>query len=264
MRSIHKMVSIIIALFFLFACSEKKESICNNALSNVQYFPEKMGYSLIWEDNFDGYKLDSTKWSYRQSPRRIGVFSKEALSVKDGFLNISAFTKNDTLYTGLVETKDKFMTTYGYFECRAQMQQSSGIWSAFWLQSPKISQGEDPATFGAEIDIFEFFKNYGKDLTTHAIHYAYGPNMKSKGPLISFVQGLSFDFHTYALEWTPEKYVFYIDGYPFHEETFGLSHSDEFIILSLEIPGDKEAIKQMVLPDSFLIDYVRVYKKIES
>lgn len=256
--------SIIIALLLFPACGEKKKSACNNAISNVQYIPEKMGYTLLWEDNFDGNRLDSTKWSYRESPRRIGIFSKEALYVKDGFLNISAFMKNDTLHTGLVETTGKFMTTYGYFECRAQMQQSSGIWSAFWLQSPKISQGEDPATFGAEIDIFEFFKNYGKDLTTHAIHYAYGPNMKSKGPLISHVQGLSHGFHTYALEWTPEKYVFYIDGYKFHEETFGLSHTDEFIILSLEIPANKEAIKHMILPDSFLVDYVKVYKKIES
>lgn len=256
--------SIIIALLLFPACGEKKKSACNNAISNVQYIPEKMGYTLLWEDNFDGNRLDSTKWSYRESPRRIGIFSKEALSVKDGFLNISAFMKNDTLHTGLVETTGKFKTTYGYFECRAQMQQSSGIWSAFWLQSPKISQGEDPATFGAEIDIFEFFKNYGKDLTTHAIHYAYGPNMKSKGPLISHVQGLSHGFHTYALEWTPEKYVFYIDGYKFHEETFGLSHTDEFIILSLEIPANKEAIKHMILPDSFLVDYVKVYKKTES
>ncbi|WP_413777186.1 family 16 glycosylhydrolase [Anaerorudis cellulosivorans] len=26
------------------------------------------------------------------------------------------------------------------------------------------------------------------------------------------MQGLSHGFHTYALEWTQEKYVFYIDG----------------------------------------------------
>ncbi len=130
------------------ACGEKRKSACNNAISSVQYIPEKMGYTLLWEENFNDNQLDSTKWRYRKSPKHIGILSKEALSVKDGFLNIPAFMKNDTLYTGLVETTGKFMTTYGYFECRAQMQQSSSIWSAFWLQSPKISQGEDPVIFG--------------------------------------------------------------------------------------------------------------------
>ncbi len=233
----------------------------NSALSNKIFLPGKMGYTLFWQDDFNGDHLDSAKWSYRESSRRIGVFSKDALSVKDGVLHISAFMKNDTLHTGIVETKGKFSTTYGYFECRAKMQQSKGIWSAFWLQSPKISEGEDPAVFGAEVDIFEYFKQYGKDFTTHAIHYAYGPNMRSKGPILSYKEGLDQGYHVFGLEWTPEKYVFYVDGLKFHEETFGLSHIDEFIILSLEIPGNKREIENIISPDGFLIDYVKVYKK---
>jgi beta-glucanase (GH16 family) len=254
-----KICNFLLLLLSLSACT--RPSLRNSAVSEEKFSPDKMGYHLFWEDSFEGNKLDTTKWSYRQSSRRIGKFAKDALSVKDGFLTISAFMKNDTIHTGIVETKGKFMTTYGYFECRAKMQQSTGIWSAFWLQSPKISNGEDPSKFGAEVDIVEYFKQYGKDFTTHAIHYAYGPNMQSKGPIMSYMEGLDQGFHTYGLEWTPEKYVFYIDGLKFHEETFGLSHADEFIILSLEIPGNKKEIANLPLPDGFVVDYVKVYKR---
>jgi len=256
-----KKLPVLILVLLIFSACTNKAPLRNSALSEEHFSPEKMGYHLFWEDNFDGNRLDSTKWKYRESSRRIGMFSKDALSVNNGCLTISAFMKNDTIHTGIVETKGKFMTTYGYFECRAKMQQSTGIWSAFWLQSPKISDGEDPAEFGAEVDIVEYFKQYGKDFTTHAIHYAYGPNMRSKGPIMSYMEGLDQGFHTYGLEWTPEKYVFYIDGLKFHEETFGLSHSDEFIILSLEIPGRKMEIESLPLPDGFVVDYVKVYKK---
>jgi beta-glucanase (GH16 family) len=258
-----KKAFLLIFIFFVVfeACNEKVIVVRNSAMSDTQYKPEEMGYKLFWEDNFDGTQLDTTKWRYRESARRVGFFSPKAISLKDGFLNIAAIKQNDTLYTALVETKDKFMTTYGYFECRAQMQQSTGIWSAFWLQSPKISDGADPAVYGAEVDIFEYFKQYGKDFTTHAIHYAYGPNMESRGPLVSYYEGIDKGFHTYALEWTPEKYVFYIDGYKFHEQTFGLSHIDEYIILSLEIPAKDKEIKDLIFPDAFVVDYVKVYKK---
>ncbi|PHX73921.1 MAG: hypothetical protein CK547_05895 [Chitinophagaceae bacterium] len=33
------------------------------------------------------------------------------------------------------------MPKFGYYECRAQLQRSPGVWGAFWLQSPKRSDG---------------------------------------------------------------------------------------------------------------------------
>ena len=60
---------------------------------------------------------------------------------------------------------------------------------------------------------------------------------------------------------TPEKYVFYVDGYKYYEVTQGLSHIDEYLILSLEIPSKEEEIWNTVFPDVFTVDYVRVFKK---
>jgi beta-glucanase (GH16 family) len=153
------------------------------------------------------------------------------------------------------------MTKYGYFECRAQLQKSKANWAAFWIQSSGIAQGEDPAKFGTEIDIFEYFKKQGENMISHNLHWAYGPNQKSIGGLLSRVEGVGEGFHSFALEWTPEKYAFFVDGYKYYEVTDAISHIEEYIILSMELPSTKEALKDATLPDVFIIDYVKVYKK---
>ena len=160
----------------------------------------------------------------------------------------------------MVGTQDRFMTRYGYFECRAQLQRGGGIWAAFWIQSPSISAGEDPATFGAEIDIVEFFRKLGTDIVSHNVHWAYGPNQQTTHGMQSYLKGVSEGFHLFALEWTPESYTFFVDGYKFYEVRTGISQIEEYLILSME-PPQKEELKNMVLPDEFVIDYVRVYKK---
>ena len=77
----------------------------------------------------------------------------------------------------------------------------------------------------------------------------------------SYLKGVSDGFHTFALEWTPEKYVFFVDGYRLYEVTRGISKIEEYLILSMEIPSDPKDIKNTVFPDVFTVDYVKVYKK---
>ena len=214
------------------------------------------------KDQFDGNKLDSEKWAVRGvGPRAAGYVSPDAVKINNGFLELSAFVENDSIKTGAVGTQGLFMTTYGYFECRAQLQKSAGNWAAFWIQSPGIAQGEDPAKFGTEIDIFEYFKKQGEDMISHNLHWAYGPNQKTIGGLLSNVEGVGQGFHTFALEWTPDKYAFFVDGYKYYEVTEAISHIDEYIILSMELPSTKEVLKDADLPDVFIINYVKVYKK---
>jgi beta-glucanase (GH16 family) len=231
-------------------------------MSQTRYTPEKLGYSLFWEDQFNGDTLDPDKWAVRGvGPRAVGYVSAEAVRVEDGYLKLHAFVKNDKITISAVGTHNRFMTKYGYFECRAQLQKSSGVWAAFWIQSTDIAKGEDPATFGAEIDILECFKKLGTDIVSHNVHWAYGPNQQTTRGMQSYLKGVSEGFHTFALEWTPEKYVFLIDGYKFYEVTKGISHIEEYMILSMELPSKMEELKNAVFPDVFVVDYVKVYKK---
>lgn len=231
-------------------------------MSPTRITPEEMGYELVWQDDFNGSTLDATKWAVRAvGPRGLGFVSPEAVSVTNGFLKLSALKKDGRFLLGAVGTEGRFMARYGYFECRAQLQKSPGIWAAFWIQSPLISAGEDPAVYGAEIDIMEFFKKLGPDIVSHNVHWAYGPHQQTTHGMQSHRPGVSAGFHTFAVEWTPEKYVFLVDGYRYYEVTTGISHIKEYLILSMEIPSKPEEIKHTVFPDEFVVDYVKVYQR---
>ena len=231
-------------------------------MSKKRFNPEKMGYKLVWEDQFKGKALDTTKWAVRGiGPRAIAYVSEEAVKVEKGYLKLYALKKGDTLLGSAVGTQGKFMSKYGYYECRAKLQKSEGVWAAFWLQSPQISKGEDPSKFGAEIDIMEFFKKLGTDIVSHNVHWAYGPNQQSTKGMQSYRRGVSLGFHTFGLEWFPDKYIFYVDGYTYYEVKEGISNIEEYIILSMEYPGKKEEILKTIFPDVFMVDYVKVYQK---
>ncbi|MBD3373605.1 family 16 glycosylhydrolase [candidate division KSB1 bacterium] len=231
-------------------------------MSDTVYTAERLGYDLFWHDEFEHDTLDSGKWAVRGiGPRGVGYISPRAVKLDDGFLKLIAFERGDSILTGAIGTQDRFMTRYGYFECRARLQKSSGNWSAFWIQSKGIAKGEDPARYGTEIDIMEYFKKAGDDMVSHNLHWAYGPNQKTIGSLLSQVKGVGEGFHTFALEWTPEKYAFFVDGYKYYEVTTAISHIEEYLILSMELPSSMDAMENSTLPDTFVVDYVRVYKK---
>jgi len=241
---------------------DENETDLFKPLSSTPFNPEKEGYHLFWEDEFNGNELDSTKWAVRGiGPRGIGYNTPDAIELKDGKLHINAFMENDSLKISAVGTYGRFETTYGYFECRAQLPKTTGNWAAFWMQSPGISSGEDPGKFGTEIDIFEYFKNQGGDFVSHNLHWAYGPNQKSTGAFLSKAEGIGEGFHTFAVEWTPEKYAFFVDGLKYYEIKEAISHIDEYMILSFEPAHSIEDLKGATLPDSYIIDYVKVYKK---
>ncbi len=251
----------IVGIFLVSPCVAQRKP--QGPMSQTHYTPEKLGYTLFWEDQFNGTSLDPDKWAVRGvGPRAVGFVSAKAVRVEDGYLKLHAFVKDDKITISAVGTQNRFMTKYGYFECRAQLQKSAGVWAAFWIQSTEIAKGEDPATFGAEIDILECFKKLGTDIVSHNVHWAYGPNQQTTRGMQSYLKGVSKGFHTFALEWTPEKYVFFIDGYKFYEVTKGISHIEEYMILSMELPSKMEELKNAVFPDVFVVDYVKVYKKI--
>ncbi|MCO5237777.1 MAG: glycoside hydrolase family 16 protein [Chitinophagaceae bacterium] len=255
-----QLFSVIAALMIVHASIAQRPA--QGPLSNERYTPKKLGYKLVWKDDFKGNKLDPAKWAVRGvGPRGMAYVSEEAVKVENGYLKLYAMKKGDSLLSSAVGTQGLFMSKYGYYECRAQLQKSPGVWAAFWIQSTEIAKGEDPGVYGAEIDIFEFFKKLGPDIVSHNVHWAYGPHQQTTRGMQSYLKGVSEGFHTFGLEWTQEKYVFYIDGYKFYEVTKGISHIEEYMILSMEYPSKPEEIRHTVFPDVFIVDYVRVYRK---
>ncbi len=232
-------------------------------ISTSIFNPKEQGYSLVWVDDFLGNQLDSTKWKPRGLGKRaLGYVSKEAIQVENGLLKLKALQRNDSILISAVGTQGLFMPRYGYFECRAQLQKSPGVWGAFWLQSPRLSEGINPGLYGAEVDIMEFFKKLGTDIVSHNVHWGpYGADQQSTRGMQSYLQGVSEGFHTFGLEWTEDKYAFFVDGLKFYEARSGVSRIPEYLILSMEIPNELNDLLKTVYPDEFLVDYVKVYQK---
>ena len=157
-------------------------------------------FKLVWQDEFDGTKLDESKWNYRTNfwGRRASWFAApedHAVVVKDGCAHLRVVRRPDGSYCspqlqtgGLLwddfvnssggtslawpfraRTASKFMHRYGYYECRAKLQKKPGWWTAFWMQAPANGATLDPRRSGVEHDIIESFEP-GRYIV-HAFHY---------------------------------------------------------------------------------------------
>ena len=149
--------------------------------------PDGRKFKLVWHDEFDGDRLDESKWSYRTNfwGRRAHWFATpedNAVEVKDGLLRLKLVKRADgqfaspQLQTGELvwdvphednpkgfwplpkREKAKFAHRYGYYECRCKLQQMPGWWSAFWMQTPTQGCSLDPRFAGIEHDIMESFE----------------------------------------------------------------------------------------------------------
>ena len=224
--------------------------------------PPAPAATLIWGDEFDGVALDSTKWEYRAlGPRRDGVNVREAISLDgDGHLLMTTSRVGDEFHTGMIGTEDTFMHKFGYWEARMRFQKQRGHWSAFWLQSPTMAQVGDPAINGTEIDIIEWMVNR-RLLVIQNLHWnGYGDDHEHVGRKVPFA-GLSEGFHTVALDWTADNYTFYVDGVETWKTSTAVSHRDQYAILSLEVGDWAGDINLAQLPDTLIVDYVRVYDR---
>lgn len=225
--------------------------------------PNRTGLSpakLIWQDEFDGKKLDQSRWNYRSlGKRRDAVNSKETVSLDGkGHLILTTDRFGKTIRTSMLGTQDKFEHKFGYWEARMRFQKQPGHWSAFWLQSPTIRKTGNVKKYGAEIDIIEYLAIKG-DTVLNNIHWdGYGQQHKHAGGRTAF-PGLSNGFHKIGLWWKKNLYIFYVDDQEVYRTSQGVSHCPEYIILSLEVGKWGGNISKAALPDSLVVDYLRVY-----
>lgn len=256
-------------------------------------------FELVWNDEFDGDKLDTTKWGYTwwETMRKGGYWHEDMVSVRDGSLVISTQYFDEPLeyrygsydwvkdykpgyYTGVITTNGKYEQCYGYFEVRCKLPAARGMWSAFWMMNGQVEHVDGFGDDGTEVDVFEsmYYKDHwwGDNCVIGGIHYdGYGADEKGDSIGKVFVKGDPYhEFNTYGLEWSPEEYIFYLNG---HEcgriSTGGVSDNPEYLLLSCEVAGkdgvadaDRHGTGKIGLtpkanwPAEFVVDYVRCYQ----
>lgn len=270
--------SVAFAAFFAFLS-------CANISAQNQMLSYE-GYSLKWQDEFEGTQLNRKDWNVELHQRgwvnnemQEYVDSAENIQVKDGKLILRPVTKNakKNLYTsGRVNTQGKHDFKYGIFECRAKFPAGKGFLPAFWMMPTEESfYGQWPRC--GEIDIAEVL---GHDTSTvfGTIHYG-NPHNESQGKSNLGKNAFSDDFHNFACEWEPGRISWYVDGKLYHTENDWFTKSDGqkarpypapfnqpfYIILNLAVggnwPGSPEKNATYIDGATFEIDYVRVYQK---
>ena len=260
------------------------------------YLPEGREWKLVWNDEFDGDKLDETKWYYRlhMAGQRHKTYIENAISF-DGNSNIifHLVEKDGKYYSSTIQTGEnytdrpdgesknippKFMHKYGYYEVRCKLQHERPWWSAFWLQAPNVAILDDPAEAGVEVDILESFKP--GSYIPHFNHwggYGKGHKFENTGGFKRWATDedaipISLDeYHTFAVHWDETGYTFYVDGKQSGQKLCeAVSHTEQFILLFTEcqghrtIPGYSEIVDfGSGLKDEFVVDYVRVFDEIK-
>ena len=236
---------------------------------------------LIWSDEFNGAPgspPDPSKWVYDLGGDGWGNQELEVYTDNrgnshldgQGHLVIQALQLAPGKFTSArLKTQGKFAFEYGRVEARIRIPDGQGIWPAFWMLGADTRRNGWPAC--GEIDVME---NIGREPdTVHGtIHGPGYSGAKAIGKLFQIAGGrFSADYHVYAVEWSPERIDFLVDGQSYHTVTPAALPAGAkwvfdhpfFLILNVAVggawPGNPDG--SSAFPQQMLVDYVRVYAR---
>ena len=250
------------------------------------------GYSVVFEDEFDGDSLDRSKWktALPWGPDTIingeqqyyaNLFGSDPIDydpfVFDGDTmsitgvptppELSDDANGQPYLSGNLTTADKFSMTYGYVEMNAKLASGGGLLSTFYLFNADYERNKP------EIDIVEYIGD--RPSTAYQTYHYYDSllledngyqGVKHSTPTMATDVGsdLGSEFHTYGVLWEEELMVWYIDGVEVRRIT-GPRVSDEpmNIIAHLVIGSNwiGEPNPSNGFPVEFEIDYIRAYQR---
>lgn len=245
---------------------------------------ENSTWRLVWSDEFNGDKLDYSKWEAEvnafgggNDEQQMYTDRKENLRVENGSLVIEARKDNPNIQgttrpfsSGRVRTKHRGDWKYGKIEVRAKLPEGQGMWSAAWMMPTEEKYGGWAAS--GEIDIIEI--NGKSPETAHlTIHHGGGwPNNRQTGGTKSLDKAkYTDDFHVYAIEWQAKSIRWLIDGQAAYETSAWQSTGGKFpapfdqdfhLILNLAVGGRfvGPPSEKTAFPARMLVDYVRVHQ----
>jgi beta-glucanase (GH16 family) len=201
-------------------------------------------------DEFNGTVIDWTKWNTNywgsaQIANGAEINYDSNVVVDSGYLSIFADTLAPNVtkawgnfpdygygtsgqpltyayQSGVIQNKYLFFK-YGYYEISAKFPSKNySLWPAFWLYSNDCTPGAD---YAGELDIAEngAITTYkGNELTGWyhvseiTCNYDSSACLHGGGSITVLPSGdsLSGDFHKFACQWDPDKFIYYFDDIP--------------------------------------------------
>ncbi|MBA3744304.1 glycoside hydrolase family 16 protein [Sporichthya sp.] len=244
------------------------------------------GYALAWADEFLGEAL-GPDWAVRRviAPNRACSPPDEGqTTVSGGFVrlavtrdpakvpNVTKACPDGQYLNAMIGTDNTKSFTYGIFAARIKFHAEQGAHGSFWMQ-PHPKGGADPTDAkdtGVEIDVSEYFgEGFDKSSLTSFIHFRpLGQKQIRSGGYVKNMDEVfgdelpSDDYHVYSVQWTPQEYIFRIDGKETFRTSQAVSGVPQYFILSL-LSSDYEIpkITDDVLPLTMSVDWVRAWQK---
>ncbi|MGX6605868.1 carbohydrate-binding protein [Micromonosporaceae bacterium Da 78-11] len=170
----------------------------------------------VFADEFDGARgtgLDPDKWLLDQNTTG-GLDRTRSRSQDTGGAVLDG--EGNLVVTRLLISKVAFAQAYGHAEARIEVSRAAGPWRAFAVLDPS------GRVLAGRFDALE----QGVDPTS------------------------GDDFHTYAIDWTPESIVWSVDGRPSLRLVPNVAARPLFLVLNLATDG--------ISPARMVVDHVRV------
>jgi len=255
-------------------------------------------WQLVWHDEFDtDGAIDDTKWSHEEwAPGRVNnewqryTNRTENSRVENGKLIIEARKDLDQVTDGTeyssarIHTRGKSDFLYGRIEVNAKLPNGVGTWPAIWMMPSNFYKyattcteatgwvdGCDAWPNSGEIDMMEHV-GYDTGKVHATVHNLAGYWVNGQQRQATVYQpSVDDEFHTYTIEWTPERIDMFIDEtlyYSYINQNSGFEqwpYDHEFhLILNLVVGGDWGGIAGVepnIWPQRMEVDYVRMYQK---
>lgn len=209
------------------------------------------------------------------------VNSPANVSVSNGALHLTVVRQSSAIdcgglftthYTGgMVSTYSTFDQTYGRFEVRALLPQTTaqGLQETLWLYPETDTYGPWPAS--GEVDFSEFYSDYST-LDVPYIHYDYDPltTLLGENAVTAYCPIDPSQYNDYAVTWEPGSFTITINGNTCLIDNYdpdgGLSSPEPFdqpffiaLTQALGIDGNAFESGTTPLPATTSIKYVRAW-----
>lgn len=281
-----RLISLAIGLISFWAVGRCADSL-GIAQENQPALGSKLdgGWSLVWQDEFNGPTLDYSKWeievnAFGGGNQELQIYTDrpDNVRVEGGRLILEARADKASVQgttrdfsSGRIRSKHRGDWKYGRFEIRAKFPPGAGLWPAIWLMPTFDTYGTWASS--GEIDIVEY-KGQEPKIVHGTLHYgASWPNNKYSGTTYELPKGSFADeFHEFALEWEAGEIRWYVDGHLYQtqnkwsttEAAFPAPFDQKFhMVLNMAIGGGflGPPNAETRFPAQMEVDYIRVYQR---
>lgn len=158
-----------------------------------------------------------------------------------------------SIVSGAINSAEGFSQLFGRFEIKAKLPKGPGTWPAFWLLP--IDNSWPP-----EIDVVE---QLGKKPSVYYGSYHSLVGDKKFGLTFegALVPDASDTFHTYAVDWRPDKLIFSVDNKVTGTGIQNIPQKPMYMLINLAFGGAWAGpiSDSTPFPSVMQVDYVKVY-----